>query len=74
MELIRELENFRLENRISQEDLAKRLGVAFSTVNRWFNGRSQPNKIQSYHIKKTIHLKRNNDKAGIKNGQSKKNI
>ena len=35
MNLIKALETYRLENRISQEELAKKLGVAFSTVNRW---------------------------------------
>ncbi len=55
MELVKQLEDFRLEQRLSQEELAKRLNVAFSTVNRWFNGRSQPNKIQSYHIKKLLN-------------------
>ena len=54
MKLIKELEVFRLEKKIPQEELAKHLGVAFSTVNRWFNGRSQPNQIQTYHIQKLI--------------------
>ncbi|MBU0504643.1 helix-turn-helix transcriptional regulator [bacterium] len=38
----------------NQEALAKKLGVAFSTVNRWFNRRSQPNQIQMYHIRKMV--------------------
>lgn len=54
MDLVKQLEEFRLEKKISQEKLARKLEVAFSTVNRWFNGRSQPNKIQSYHIKKLL--------------------
>ena len=45
--LIKKLETHRLENKISQEELAKNLGVAFSTVNRWLNGKSKPNKIMS---------------------------
>lgn len=28
---------------ISQETLAKELGISFSTVNRWENGKSEPN-------------------------------
>ena len=28
---------------ISQEDMAKKLGVAFATVNRWESGRCNPN-------------------------------
>ena len=54
MDLIKKLEIHRLENRISQEELAKKLGVAFCTVNRWFNGKSKPNKMQNYHIKKLL--------------------
>lgn len=54
MDIIKKLEVYRLENKISQEDLAEKLGVAFSTVNRWLNGKAKPNKIQSYHIEKLI--------------------
>ena len=53
-ELIEKLEIYRLENRISQKQLADKLHVAFSTVNRWFNGKTIPNKIQQYHIKKLL--------------------
>lgn len=52
--LIKELENYRLEYRITQQDLARQLGVAFVTVNRWLNGHTYPNKIQEYHIKKFL--------------------
>jgi len=52
--LIKKLEIYRLENRISQKQLAERLKVTFSTVNRWFNGKTKPNKIQRYHIKKML--------------------
>jgi len=53
-DLIKKLEIYRLENRISQKQIADRLNVAFSTVNRWFNGKTIPNKIQQYHIKKLL--------------------
>jgi len=52
--IIEDLEKYRLENKFSQEKLASKLGVSFSTVNRWFNGKSKPNKIQSYHILKLL--------------------
>jgi len=55
-ELIEKLDNYRLENRIGQKQLAEKLHVHFSTVNRWFNGKSNPNKIQSYHIKKLLEI------------------
>jgi len=54
IDLIKKLETHRLENKISQEDLAEKLGVAFSTVNRWLNDKASPNKIQSYHIGKLL--------------------
>jgi len=53
-DLIKKLEIYRLENRISQKQLADGLSVTFSTVNRWFNGKTIPNKIQEYHIKKLL--------------------
>ncbi len=53
-DLMKKLEIYRFENRISQRKLADLLHIHFSTVNRWFNGKTKPNKIQSYHIKKLI--------------------
>ena len=53
-ELIEKLEIYRFENRISQRKLADLLNVHFTTVNRWFNDRNIPNKIQRYHIKKLL--------------------
>lgn len=53
-DLMKQLQEYRLENRISQEKLAKMLGVAFVTVNRWFNGHQSPNQIQTYQIKKLL--------------------
>jgi len=53
-DILKELEKFRLENKLSQKNLAKKLGVTFATVNRWFNGKNKPNKILTYHIKKLL--------------------
>ncbi|MEM9398723.1 MAG: helix-turn-helix transcriptional regulator [Verrucomicrobiota bacterium] len=30
---------------ISQEDLARELGISFSTVNRWENGKTTPSRL-----------------------------
>jgi len=54
MALINKLEKYRLENRLSQQKLAVMLDVSFATVNRWLNGKTQPNKIQKYHIEKLL--------------------
>jgi transcriptional regulator with XRE-family HTH domain len=56
--LIERLEEYRLDNKISQVKLADFLGVAFVTVSRWLNGHTLPNKIQQYHIKKLLKLKK----------------
>ncbi len=53
-ELLKQLELYRLENKITQETLAKELDVAFSTISRWLNGKVTPNKIQQYHIEKFL--------------------
>ncbi|MBU4457348.1 MAG: helix-turn-helix domain-containing protein [Candidatus Omnitrophica bacterium] len=53
-DLIKQLELYRLENRITQVELAKDIGVNFSTVSRWLNGKTRPNKIQQYHLKKFL--------------------
>lgn len=53
-DLLQKLEEFRLENRISQQKLAEMLGVSYVSVNRWLNGHAKPNKIQVYHIKKLL--------------------
>ena len=57
MTLIQDLEKYRLEHKITQEQLAKKLGVAFATVNRWLNGKYKPRKIQQYHIEKLLRRK-----------------
>jgi transcriptional regulator with XRE-family HTH domain len=56
-DLITKLEEFRLENRITQTELADMMGVAFVTVNRWLNGHQYPNRIQEYHIEKLLSSK-----------------
>jgi transcriptional regulator with XRE-family HTH domain len=53
-DLIKNLEIYRMENRISQKQLAEMLCVTFSTVNRWFNSKTKPNKVQRYHINKLL--------------------
>lgn len=55
MNIIKQLEIYRLEHKITQAQLAKELGVSFATVNRWLNGRTKPGKIQQYHMEKLLH-------------------
>ena len=58
MDIIDKLRLFRLENKISQEKLADLLGVHFTSINRWFNGRQKPNEIQRYQILKLLKEKK----------------
>lgn len=62
IELLEKLELYRLENKISQKKLAQRLSVSNNTVNRWFNDRNKPNKIQTYHIIKLLEAYKLRDK------------
>jgi transcriptional regulator with XRE-family HTH domain len=57
MDIVKQLENYRLENRVSLQNLADDLGVSFSTVSRWFSAKTRPSKIQQYHIEKFLNGK-----------------
>lgn len=54
MELIDALRQYRLERQLTQQALAKKLGVSFITINRWFNRRTRPSELQAYRIKKLL--------------------
>ncbi|MEA3366011.1 MAG: helix-turn-helix transcriptional regulator, partial [Candidatus Hydrogenedentes bacterium] len=41
-ELVKEI---RKQLALSQEGLARKIGISFATVNRWENGKSQPSKL-----------------------------
>jgi transcriptional regulator with XRE-family HTH domain len=56
MDLIDQLQHYRLEHQLTQEALAKQLGVAFTTVNRWLNRHVRPRPIQAHQVKKLIHM------------------
>lgn len=62
MDIVKRLETYRLENKISQQELAKRLQVSFSTVNRWLTGKTKPSRIQAYHIEKLLKEEVKDDK------------
>ena len=54
IDIIIRLERYRLKNKLTQEKLAKKLRVAFCTVNRWLTGKTKPNKIQTYQIEELL--------------------
>ena len=47
-----ELKKLRQQQGWSQEDLARKIGVSFATVNRWENGKTKPSKMVQSQIKK----------------------
>jgi DNA-binding transcriptional regulator YiaG len=47
---------------ISQEDLARELGVSYATVNRWENGQAKPSKLARAQLDAFIERGRN---AGV---------
>ena len=54
MNMIEELKQYCLDHQINQPELAKKLGVAYNTVNRWFTGRYNPSALHEHQIKKLL--------------------
>lgn len=52
------LEEYRLKNRITQQELAQLLGVSFVSVNRWLNGHAKPQKLQIYQIEQLLNKRK----------------
>lgn len=45
------IKNIRKSLKLSQEELARELGVSFATINRWENGKSTPSKLAIVAVK-----------------------
>jgi len=55
-----------LEHQLTQQALAKKLGVSFTTVNRWFNGKTRPSELQEYQIRKLLHSSNSRSRKSVK--------
>ena len=44
----------RMKLNVSQDELAKKLGVSFLSINRWENGRHMPTKIVKLKLSKSL--------------------
>ena len=42
MDWAKEIKDYRMRELLTQEELAKKLGVSFATVNRWEQGHHEP--------------------------------
>lgn len=49
-DLTKLIKTIRLHLGLSQEELAQRLGVSFTSVNRWENGQTKPSKLARRQI------------------------
>lgn len=59
-----EIKRIRQRCLLTQDDFAKELHVAFSTVNRWEGGKSKPNLTAMKNVKKFC-LKNNIEYSGV---------
>lgn len=57
MNLIKLLKKYRLENKLSQQKLAKMLKVHYTTICEWESGKRKPNEIWAFHIEKFLKQK-----------------
>ncbi len=48
------LESYRLDRKITLQELSKLLDVNYTTLYRWFTGKTKPSKIQAHQIKKLL--------------------
>ena len=51
-----ELKNIRQQHGWSQEDLARKIGVSFATVNRWGNGKTKPSRLAQDKIRQVANM------------------
>lgn len=49
-DLPKRIKSIRRQLALSQEELAQRLGVSFTSVNRWENGQTKPSKLARRQI------------------------
>lgn len=57
-QLINRLRQYRLEQQLTQEQLAEKLGVAFLTLNRWLRGHARPSELHQYRIEKLLKTRK----------------
>ena len=54
------VKELRTEMRLTQEQFAAKIGVTFSTVNRWENGKGKPSPLAMKQIEELYQKKHNN--------------
>ena len=72
MDIKDSIRSLRIKSELTQEELAQKLGVSFSTINRWENSKSIPNKKHIQLINKYLNKIDNNSNIKIDNFNRKK--
>lgn len=55
--MIQELKDYMKQRNMTQEEMARKLGVSFTTLNRWLNGKFRPSKLALEKIEKVLNGK-----------------
>jgi DNA-binding transcriptional regulator YiaG len=66
--LVKEL---RRQLSLSQEDLARKLGVSYATVHRWENGLSNPSKLAKAQLESFCRKMTGQGRLVLKDGEEK---
>jgi putative transcriptional regulator len=62
-----QIKEIRKKLNLSQEEFAKKLGVSFTSVNRWENGQTNPSKLARKQIMNLLeHIKEYATSANLK--------
>lgn len=67
-ELVKEV---RRQLGVSQEDLARELGLSFATINRWENGQVQPSRLARNHLRAFCERLEHEGRIKLENDWSK---
>lgn len=57
-DLIEKLQTYRLNKGLTEKILAGQVGVAFVTLNRWFNGHTLPDELHAHGIRQFLRRKK----------------
>lgn len=63
------VKKIRKQLKLSQEDLARQLGVSYATVNRWENGQSKPSKLAKAQLDAFCKKMTNQGKLTLPEGE-----
>ena len=65
------IKEIRRQLSLSQEDLARQLGVSYATVNRWENGLSKPSKLAKAQLESFCKKMTGQGKLTLPEGEHK---